>query len=60
MPIVNAGFALSPQEADWANRVIAALAKGSLGAVTVDGKLVDRPIELMAHAIREEAKGNDK
>lgn len=58
--LVNAGFAPSAREVDWAHRVVAALAQGSLGAVTVDGKLVDRPIELMAQAILEEAEGPDR
>lgn len=52
---VNAGFAPTAPELDWARRVVAALAAGSRGAVTVDGKLVDRPIELLARAILEQA-----
>jgi citrate lyase subunit beta / citryl-CoA lyase len=55
VPVVNTVFAPSEKEVDWAHRVISALAQGGLGAVTVDGKLVDRPIELMARAILEEA-----
>jgi citrate lyase subunit beta/citryl-CoA lyase len=51
VPLVNAGFAPSAQEVDWARRVVSALAQGQPGAVAVDGKLVDRPIELMARAI---------
>ena len=51
---VNTGFAPTAAEIDWAQRVVAALAAGH-GAVTVDGKLVDRPIELQARAILEEA-----
>jgi citrate lyase subunit beta/citryl-CoA lyase len=57
VPLVNAGFAPSDKEVDWAHRVLAALAQGPLGAVTVDGKLVDKPIELMARAILEEVRG---
>lgn len=53
---VNTGFAPAPQEIAWAQRVMAALTQGH-GAVTVDGKLVDRPIELQARAILEEAAG---
>ena len=59
VPAVNTGFAPSAQEVDWAHRVAAALAQGSLGAVAVDGKLVDRPIELMARAILADATGTD-
>ena len=56
---VNTGFAPSAQEVDWAHRMVSALAQGSLGAVMVDGKLVDRPIELMARAILGDATGSD-
>lgn len=53
---VNEGFAPTEREIDWARRVVAALAEGH-GAVTVDGKLVDRPVELQAKAILSEAAG---
>ncbi len=49
---VNAGFSPDPTQIDWAQRVLAACA-GSHGAVTVDGKLVDRPILIQAQAILE-------
>lgn len=52
---VHAGFAPTPQEIAWARRVVGALATGPLGAVTVDGKLVDKPIVLLAEAILAEA-----
>ncbi len=54
VPLVNAGFAPGSQEVDWTQRVVSALAQGNLGAVVVDGKLVDRPIELIARAILDE------
>lgn len=57
VPIVNAGFAPTAAEVEWAHRVVAALAEGGQGAVAVDGKLVDRPIELIARSILEEAGG---
>jgi len=41
---VNGGFAPSEAERDWATRVLAALAKNPRGAISVDGKLVDKPI----------------
>lgn len=47
---VNAGFSPSPAEIDWATRVVAAARSGP-GAVTVDGKLVDRPVVLQAEKI---------
>jgi citrate lyase subunit beta/citryl-CoA lyase len=47
---VNAGFSPSAAGIDWARRVMAAARSGA-GAVTVDGKLVDRPIVLQAEKI---------
>lgn len=47
---VNAGFSPSQKELEWARRVMDAAA-GAHGAVTVDGKLVDRPIIAQAAAI---------
>jgi len=55
VPIVHVGFAPRPEEVDWARRVLDALASGPLGAIAVDGKLVDRPIALRAEAILAEA-----
>ena len=52
---VHAAFAPRPEEVEWARRVLAALAAGSLGAVAVDGKLVDRPVALLAETILAEA-----
>jgi citrate lyase subunit beta/citryl-CoA lyase len=47
---INTGFLPSANSIDWARRVIEA-AKSGAGAVTVDGKLVDRPIVLQAEKI---------
>jgi citrate lyase subunit beta / citryl-CoA lyase len=47
---INNGFLPSATSIDWARRVIEA-AKSGAGAVTVDGKLVDRPIVLQAEKI---------
>jgi citrate lyase subunit beta/citryl-CoA lyase len=55
VPVVHAGFAPKPEDVAWARRVLDALASGSLGAIAVDGKLVDRPIALRAEAILSEA-----
>ncbi|MBN3853368.1 CoA ester lyase [Paraburkholderia sp. Ac-20340] len=41
---VNRGFAPSDAERAWAKRVLAALADNPRGAISVDGKLVDKPI----------------
>lgn len=45
------GFLPTEPEVEWAQRVIQAVANEPLGAVTVDGKLVDKPIVLQAHEI---------
>jgi citrate lyase subunit beta/citryl-CoA lyase len=52
---VNAGFAPSTAEVQWATRVREAVAKDGLGAIAVDGKLVDKPVYALAQAILEEA-----
>ncbi|RYY92110.1 MAG: CoA ester lyase [Comamonadaceae bacterium] len=52
---VNAAFQPTPQEIAWARKVLDALASGPLGAIAVDGKLVDRPIALRAEAILRES-----
>ncbi|KCB33766.1 HpcH/HpaI aldolase/citrate lyase family protein [Bordetella hinzii] len=53
---VNAGFAPTEAEQAWARRVADALASAPLGAVAVDGKLVDKPIAKLAQAILDEAR----
>lgn len=53
--VVNQDFLPSPQQIAWAHRVVQALASGPAGAVTVDGKLVDRPVEILAQAILAES-----
>jgi citrate lyase subunit beta/citryl-CoA lyase len=51
IPIVRRAFTPSPEELDWAKRVISAdkAAKGQ--AVKVDGKMVDRPVVMLARRI---------
>ena len=51
IPIVKRAFTPSPEELDWAKRVISAdkAAKGQ--TVKVDGKMVDRPVVMLAHRI---------
>lgn len=56
---VHEGFAPTAAEVAWAERVVAALAAGPLGAVTVDGKMVDKPIALLAQTILAEARPAD-
>ena len=56
VPILNEEFRASPGEADHAQRVVAAydtaLAKG-VGAVTVDGKMIDVPVVERARLLPE-------
>ncbi|HVR52481.1 MAG TPA: CoA ester lyase [Pseudorhodoferax sp.] len=59
VPGVHRGFAPTAAELAWAERVVAALAAGPLGAVTVDGKMVDKPIALLAQAMLAEARPAD-
>jgi citrate lyase subunit beta / citryl-CoA lyase len=54
---VRAGFAPSPQEVAWAQRVLAAAGESSGAAVQVDGKMVDKPVLLRAQSILREAGG---
>jgi citrate lyase subunit beta/citryl-CoA lyase len=48
VPVVNEGFGPTPEEIAWAGRVVAAAeearARGQ-GAVLLDGRMIDRPIE---------------
>lgn len=48
---INAGFAPSAEEVAWARRVHDAVAAQGLGAIAVDGKLVDRPVYVLAQTI---------
>ena len=52
---VNALFAPSKQEVEWARRVVAASAAAGGGAVSVEGRMVDRPVVLRAEAILRDA-----
>jgi len=56
VPILNEEFRASPEEADHAQRVVAAydeaLAAG-VGAVTVDGKMIDVPVVERARLLLE-------
>jgi len=54
VPLLNAGFAPSEAELDWARRVVAA-AEGGDGAFAVDGRMVDAPV--IARARRVLGKG---
>lgn len=45
---VNAAFSPSPAEIDWARRVLAASKAASGGVVSLDGRMVDTPVLLLA------------
>jgi citrate lyase subunit beta/citryl-CoA lyase len=53
--IVNAGFAPSADEVAWARRVLQAAASSNGAAVALDGKMVDRPVLLIAQQMLDEA-----
>jgi citrate lyase subunit beta/citryl-CoA lyase len=52
-------FAPTEAELDWARRVIAAVSDGTPGAVAVDGKMVDKPVEDAARRILARAGRNN-
>lgn len=57
--IVNEGYAPSQKEINYAKRVIATLEEGRKlhkGVITLDGSMLDKPVELRAIAILEKAK----
>lgn len=45
---VHCAFAPSAQELDWARRVVEASASANGGAAQLDGKMIDRPVLLLA------------
>jgi citrate lyase subunit beta/citryl-CoA lyase len=51
VPIVNECFAPTPAEVEWAEKIMEAAARSGGGAVAVDGKMVDRPVILLAERI---------
>lgn len=53
--IVNDAFAPSAAALDWARRVLAAAAAADGAAIAVDGKMVDRPVLLIAQQMIAEA-----
>ncbi len=53
---VNASFLPTQEEVAWARRVLDAMAAAKGAAVSVDGKMVDRPVMLKAEQIIDESK----
>ena len=54
VPVVNRSFLPSQQRVDWANQILHAAEAAGGGAVAVEGKLIDRPVVVMAQRIIEE------
>ncbi|MDT0683040.1 CoA ester lyase [Roseicyclus sp. F158] len=52
---VNDGFAPTPTEIDWAQRILAALDAAAGSVVQLDGKMVDRPLIDRAQQILQDA-----
>jgi citrate lyase subunit beta / citryl-CoA lyase len=56
VPIVNRVLGYSPEEVEWAKRVVAAYAvaeAGGRGAVSLDGHMIDRPVVERARRVLE-------
>lgn len=54
VPLLNEAFSPSPEEVDWAKRVVteyAAAQKTGKGAITIDGKMVDVPVAIRAERL---------
>jgi citrate lyase subunit beta/citryl-CoA lyase len=51
IPVVKQAFTPTPQEVDWAQRVIAADKASGGQAAKVDGKMIDRPVVMLARRI---------
>lgn len=49
--VVNECFTPSPEQVEWARRILAAAAQANGAALAVDGKMVDRPVILKAESI---------
>lgn len=54
VPLLNEAFAPTPDEANWAERVVAEYSdaqKEGKGAITIDGKMVDVPVAIRAERL---------
>ena len=51
VPVVRACFQPTPEQVEWARRVVAADAASGGAAVALDGKMIDRPVLLKAREI---------
>ncbi len=55
VPIVNSCFLPTADDVQWAHRVVDASAAAGGGVATVDGRMIDRPVQLSAEEILHEA-----
>lgn len=55
--VVNGGFSPSEEEITWAKRVRQAADQAGGAAVSVDGKMIDRPVILRAEALLRQVAG---
>ncbi len=54
VPVINAAFTPTAEQAEWARRVLAAFAAApAAGAVQLDGRMLDRPHQLRAQRLLE-------
>jgi citrate lyase subunit beta/citryl-CoA lyase len=53
---VHEGFAATEAELDWAQRVLAAEQVAGGGAFSIDGKMIDPPVLLLAHQLLRRAR----
>ncbi|GAA1501919.1 CoA ester lyase [Dactylosporangium maewongense] len=58
VPLVRAAFRPSADETAWATRIVAAAAAGG-AVVTVDGRMVDRPVVERARRVLERGEAGD-
>ncbi|HEX4884659.1 MAG TPA: CoA ester lyase [Casimicrobiaceae bacterium] len=56
--VVNAVFSPSADEVAWSRKVVAAAEAAGGGAVSVDGRMVDRPVVERARAVLRDAEGD--
>ena len=54
--IVNRCFSPSPEDVEWAKRVVDAFARSSGNAALLDGKMIDRPVLVRAEAMLAESR----
>ena len=56
VPIVNEGYSPKPDEVERARRIVKAAEAAGIGAIQLDGKLIDRPVVERARAVLSSLK----